>query len=164
MLLASDWLLLNQWSVWSCWCRLSTSIIITITKLNGVNMIIASKIVQYARSKFKARMTSALCRSIKERNDYGYQKYVKAENTYKTIHTIRRWTQVRWPWSDVACTKLYGKVTNGACDAEWCTGDIHWSRPYAVKVKRHNVCKRHGFLDKQIDRTIFLCDISMRKI
>ena len=38
---------------------------------------------------------------------------------------------------------------------------------YAVKVKRHNACKRHGFLDtglKQTEGTIFLCVISMRKI
>ena len=38
---------------------------------------------------------------------------------------------------------------------------------YAVTVKRHNVCKRHGFLDtgfKQTECTIFLCFISIRKI
>ena len=38
---------------------------------------------------------------------------------------------------------------------------------YAVKVKRHNVCQCHGFLDtgfKQTEHTIFLCVISMRKI
>ena len=38
---------------------------------------------------------------------------------------------------------------------------------YAVKVKRHNVCKRHVAIDtgfKQTERTIFLCVISMGKI
>ena len=38
---------------------------------------------------------------------------------------------------------------------------------YAVKVKRHNVCKRHVAIAtdfKQTERTIFLCVISMGKI
>ena len=38
---------------------------------------------------------------------------------------------------------------------------------YAVKVKRHNVCKRHVAIDtgfKQTERTICLCVISMGKI
>ena len=39
---------------------------------------------------------------------------------------------------------------------------------YAVKVKRHNVCKRHGFLDtgfKQTERTIFvLCYFNEKKL
>ena len=38
---------------------------------------------------------------------------------------------------------------------------------YAVKVKRHNVCKRHIAIDtgfKQTERTNFVCVISMRKI
>ena len=44
-----------------------------------------------------------------------------------------------------------------------------WDRlgAYAVKVKRHNVCKRHVAIDtgfKQTERTIFLCVISMGKI
>ena len=49
---------------------------------------------------------------------------------------------------------------------------IIWARElknnlYAVKVKRHNVCKRHVAIDtdfKQTERTIFLCVISMGKI
>ena len=54
---------------------------------------------------------------------------------------------------------IYGIVVNAvSC---WVTRDN------AVKVKRHNVCKRHVAIDtgfKQTERTIFLCVISMGKI